>query len=205
MEETYTALEKGNRWSVKDITLTVIFSVLAIAILVAVNFITMFNTTLNLVFAMGIIVFLISPLYVFVSTRVNKRFVTTVFFVIYLIYIFFTTWYNGLLFVATLMVVEAFMWKKDSYKSLWKNTVAYSLVGAAAVSMSFTTFAFWEDYQSMALQSGMPQEYLDAFWATYTDPVLVIGVYAFTIACCVAGCLLSRAVLKKHFDKAGVY
>jgi uncharacterized membrane protein len=72
MEETYTALEKGNRWSIKDITLTVIFSVLAIVILVAVNFITMFNTTLNLVFAMGIIFFLISPLYAFVSTRIVK-------------------------------------------------------------------------------------------------------------------------------------
>jgi energy-coupling factor transport system substrate-specific component len=204
MQVKYTALEKGNRWSIKDIILTIILSVAAMAVLLLVNFVTMFNHTLNLVFAMGIMFFLCSPLFMFAAVKVNKRFIMTVFFAIYTIYSAFSTWYNALILVAALIIIEAFMWKKDSYKTLWKSTLAFCIMGAATVSLSYTTFFFWDDYQAMALGSGMSQAYLDSFYQTYTTPGLVVGVYAFTIACCIAGCILSYFMFKKHFEKTGI-
>lgn len=204
MEEKYTAIDKGNKWSVKDIILAVIFSVLAIVILMVVNFATMFNSTINLVFAMGVIFFLISPLYIFAANKINKRFVMTIFFAIYLIYTFFTTWYNGLAIVLALIIIEVFMWKKDSYKTLWKSIIAYTVMGAATVSLSFTTFIFWDSYKTMALQSGMAEGYLEVFQATYTNPGIIAGIYAFTVICCIAGCLLSNLMFKKYFKKTGI-
>lgn len=204
MEVKYTAQDKGNRWSVKDIILAVIFSVLAMALLMVVNFVTMFNDKLNLIFAMGILFFLMSPLYMFIAIKINKRFVMAMFFAIYAVYCAFSTWYNALVLLAAIILVEVFMWKKDSYKTLWKSTVAYSIMGVATVSLSYTTFIFWDNYQSTALASGMSQTYLDDFYRLYHTPAVIVGIYAFTIACCIAGCILSYAMLKKYFKKTGI-
>jgi len=200
----YTAVEKGNKWTVKDIILTVVLSAVAIAVMTVLNMATMGNYVINLIFTMGLVFFFMSPFFVFAAIKVNKSFVMLVFFALYIIFNLFSFWYSMIPLLATILLIELFMRKKDSYKTRWKLVTAYGIVGAGAVSTSYVIFLVWGTAQETMLAQGMTQEYLDTYHAWYTNPGIALGVYAFTVFCCVTGSFISYNVLKKHFEKTGI-
>ena len=200
----YTAVEKGNRWSVKDIILTVVMSAVAIAIMMVISFGTMFNHVLNLIFTMGIVFFAMSPLFVFTAIKVNKRFVMSVFFGLYIIYSAFSYWYSMIPLLGIMFIIELFMRKKDSYKTPWKVAASYGLMGAASCGTSYFMLLNWGSASETMLAQGISQEYMDNYIAWYTNPGIAIGIFAFTTLAAAAGCLISFAMFKKHFKKTGV-
>jgi energy-coupling factor transport system substrate-specific component len=104
--------------------------------------------------------------------------------------------------IVTGLIAELIV-KSGGYKSAKKAIIAYG-VWSIAIFGNFVPAFFTRDaYYQVIIASGYGQEYADAYMSFMPDwiaPILVL-------ACFVFGCLgaiIGRAVLKKHFVRAGM-
>ncbi|MDR2202193.1 MAG: MptD family putative ECF transporter S component [Clostridiales bacterium] len=202
MQETTTSSRK---LTVKDIITLTVLTVLMIVIAFGLNTATMFNHILNLVFAMGLICFLIAPLYVLMAHRVNKTGTIAFFMVAYaLANTVMGYWYVGLFIAVCAVVCEVIMFKPNSYKTPWKNCIAFGIFSFTMLSTSFLPlWLFWDKFYATSTASGMSAEYLNTFKNFYTNGGILTGIAAFTVCAAVLGVIVGYVILNKYFKKAG--
>ncbi|MDR1540818.1 MAG: MptD family putative ECF transporter S component [Clostridiales bacterium] len=96
-----------------------------------------------------------------------------------------------------------FIVKSGKYQSAKKAVLAYGVFCLAVFGNYMPIFFSRDAYRSFVIESGYGEEYADAlirYLPNWIAPVLVAACFAFGIL----GGLLGRAVLKKHFDRAGM-
>lgn len=89
------------------------------------------------------------------------------------------------------------------YKNFWWNTISYTLFsfGVWAAKMA-PMFISAEEYKQYAIGTGMSSEYIDQLLSYLNFGTIFLAALT-TIAGCIAGALIARKLLKKHFEKAG--
>ncbi|MDR2103591.1 MAG: MptD family putative ECF transporter S component [Treponema sp.] len=201
-----TETKKTNRLTVKDIITVLILTILIVVFSFFMSSLTMFNHILNLVFTVGIILFIIAPVFLVMVHRVNKGGVMAIFMgIIAVIYIIMGYWYVGLLTVLAAIPCEIIMAKPDSYKRPWKNTVLFAIFGLSLLSTNFLpVWWFWEAFEKTALSGGMSAGYIQAYRDFYTNPPIVAGIIAFSLLASVMGCRAGYGLLNGYFKKAGL-
>jgi energy-coupling factor transport system substrate-specific component len=104
--------------------------------------------------------------------------------------------------VVTGLIAE-FIVKSGDYRSAKKAVLAYGVWCIAIFGNFVPVFFFRDAYYDSILDSGYGQEYADAYMnymPNWIAPVLVVACFVFGCL----GALIGRAVLKKHFARAGM-
>ena len=104
--------------------------------------------------------------------------------------------------VASALIAELIL-KSGSYKSGKKAVWAYGVFCLAVFGNYMPIFASRDAYYAFVVESGYGAEYADALMRYLPDwsaPILAIACVVFGLL----GGLLGRAVLKKHFVRAGI-
>jgi energy-coupling factor transport system substrate-specific component len=192
--------------SVKDVITTVILSVLLIVIQLAVNAVCMINHFVSMVFTIGIICFVCAPVYVLMVRRAAKRFVTLIYLTMTgLMYLIMGDWFLLPYLVVVGVLCELILWKEGSYQDYRKIAASWILQGVLYTGINLLPlWFFWEDFEKNALAGGMSQDYIDSYAAYYSRPLWVAAVVLINLIGALLGCLLARALMKKHFARAGV-
>jgi energy-coupling factor transport system substrate-specific component len=113
----------------------------------------------------------------------------------------FTSWVLPLGIVTGL--IAEFIVKSGKYQSAKKAVLAYGVWCIAIFGNFIPVFIAREAYIERIASNGYGKEYVDAAMQYLPDwiaPVLVVSFFAFGLL----GGLLGRAVLKKHFARAGM-
>ena len=100
-------------------------------------------------------------------------------------------------------LIAEFIVKSGKYQSAKKAVIAYGVWCIAIFGNFVPTFFARAAYYDSIVSSGYGQEYADAYMSYMPEwiaPVLVLACFVFG---CV-GALTGRAVLKKHFARAGM-
>lgn len=194
------------KWTVRDVITTVLLSVLLIVIQLTVNMVCMVNDFVSMVLSVGITMFLCSPIYFLMVSRVRKRFVSLAYLTILgTVFLLMGNWFLLPYFVVIGAVCEAILWKPGSCESGGRITAAWTTASILYNGVNLLPiWFFWDAYYSFALSSGMEQSYIDSYVHYYTAPEWIAFIVAFTAACGFAGSMVSRRLLGKHFKKAGV-
>ncbi|MDR1540819.1 MAG: MptD family putative ECF transporter S component [Clostridiales bacterium] len=104
--------------------------------------------------------------------------------------------------VVTGLIAE-FIVKSGKYQSSKKAVLAYGVWCIAIFGNLVPTFLSRDAYYEKMVSGGYGQEYADAYMSylpNWIAPVLVVACFAFGCA----GAMIGRAVLKKHFARAGM-
>jgi energy-coupling factor transport system substrate-specific component len=101
-------------------------------------------------------------------------------------------------------VLAELLARPGAYKSFKWNTAGYAAFAVCFNAGMFAIILFARDYYyDFCIESGMTAEYMDELTSFITGPLLLL-TSALSAAGAVLGMLLGRAMLKKHFIKAGI-
>lgn len=195
-------------WGVREVVTAVLMSALAIILMFCGSFATMIHPDAAMVASGGVGVFLAAPVYMLMVLRVNRLGVMTLFatmcsllFCIMGNFAFFIPFYiaGGILLDAVFLRTEA------QRTNPWWITAAWSTFsGLYLLSTMIPVIRNLDAYVSeMVTSRGFDQSYVDSFLRYYTDPVWVCGIAIGTIICGFLGSMVARALMRKHFAKAG--
>lgn len=160
----------------------------------------------SMIFSPGLVVFVTAPIFLVLAHRTGRTGAFFLFtFLCGLAYGLMGYLWLTAVFSAYGLVGELFMLPQGSYLKRWKNTVlwvAYAVLYSGTSLMPI--WFFFEDYKAQSLAQGFSQEYIDAYWRYYTDPVWVAVVLGFAALMALAGTAFGYRLLHKHFRKAGL-
>jgi energy-coupling factor transport system substrate-specific component len=101
-------------------------------------------------------------------------------------------------------LIAEFVSRHKENRSFLFNTIGYCFVMLGFALGSYAPIVFAKEwYTEFITSSGMSAAYADQVFALIGGP-LFYGVLALTAAGSIAGAFLGRAMLKKHFIKAGI-
>ncbi|MDR0759295.1 MAG: MptD family putative ECF transporter S component [Treponema sp.] len=195
-----------NRLSVKDVITTVILSVLLIVIQLVINTVCMLNYFVSMVFTIGIICFVCAPIYVLMIRRVAKPFVTLIYTTLVgLMYFIMGDWFLLPYLVIIGVLCELILWKEGSYQDYRKITLVWTLQSVLYTGINMLPlWFFWENFEKNVLASGMSRDYIDSYIGYYSRPLWIGVIVLINLSGALLGCLFARALIKKHFARAGV-
>lgn len=201
-----TQTKKPNKLTVKDLITVVILTILIIVVSFLFSFLTMFNYVLNLVFTVGIVIFICAPIFLVMVHRVNKSGVMAVFMgIIAVMFTLMGYWYVGIMTVLAALVCELIMSKPGSYKNHRKITALFAVFSLSLLATNFLpVWWFWDSFERTALSGGMSAEYIRTYRDFYTNPLIVAGIIGFSLVAAVTGCAAGYRLLNNYFRKAGL-
>jgi energy-coupling factor transport system substrate-specific component len=195
---------KTEKLKAKDLINIAIFGVIFLVIFMV------FGTGIGIIvwlypFCVAIGIIPCGIVWVYLRTKVPKRFAIFIQGVLFAVcaFIMGSGWSvaAGVLAGAILAELIAGVGKYRSFK--W-NIAGYAVF---AVCLNLGIFAIMllarDYYYEFCIESGMTAEYMNALIGFVTGPLLLL-TSALSIVGAVLGMLLGRAVLKKHFVKAGI-
>lgn len=202
MKQTQKSTQK---WNVRDVITTALFTVLLIAIQLIINMVCMASDFVSMVLSVGFTTFLCAPVYFLMVSRVHKRFVSMVYMtVVGLVFLVMGNWYLLPYYMAIGILCEVILWK-EGWKSKKKMTAAWSLASLLYNGVNLLPiWFFWDTYEAFALSSGMEQSYIDSFVRYYTSTPWMVFIILFTTLGGFLGSLIGGKLMDKHFKKAGV-
>lgn len=199
-------MRHARKWSIQDVIVTVLMSVLLIVIQLTINMICQVNNFLSMVLSTGLNMILCGPVYCVMISRVRKSMVSFVYLTM-VGFVFFLTgnWYLLPYFMAVGLISEIILWKYDVFQRPWRIVAAWAAIsllyhGANLLPIWF----FWDTFFRFAMESGMEKAYVDTYVRYYTEPQWLIFILVFTVICGMAGALLGIRLTRKHFLKSGV-
>ena len=194
------------KWEIKDVITVVLLSLFLILIQLLINMICMANHFVSMVLSIGFTRLLCAPSYYLLLCRVRKHFVTLTYMsIIGIIYTFMGNWYLLPYFVAVGIICEAILWKDCSGRNSKQITAAWTVSSLLYNGVNLLPiWFFWKTYYSFARNSGMDQNYIDSYVHYYKTPGWVVFIVIFTTACGLAGSLIGKKIIGKHFKKAGI-
>jgi energy-coupling factor transport system substrate-specific component len=120
-----------------------------------------------------------------------------------LVFIMGSGWFVSVGVFAGAVLAELFA-RIGKYKSFKWNTVGYAAFAVCLNLGMFAIILFARDYYyHFCIESGMTPEYMEELMAFVTGPLLALSSVLSAVGA-VAGMLLGRVFLKKHFVKAGI-
>lgn len=197
---------KTFKWEIKDVITVALLSIFLILIQFIVNMICMTNHFVSMVLSVGFTMFLCAPVYYLLLCRVRKHFVILVYMsIVGMIYVLMGNWYLLPYFAVVGMICEAILWK-DCFKRNSKQIIASWTVASILYNgvNLLPIWFFWETYYNFAKSSGMDQSYIDSYISYYKSPGWIIFIIIFTAICGLAGGLVGKRIMGKHFKKAGL-
>lgn len=90
------------------------------------------------------------------------------------------------------------------YKNFWLTTAGYVILMVVYAAGSYAPMLIMKDsYYELAMSNSVDDAFMIDLLDFYTGPVLFAALAA-TAICAVTGSLIARAMMKKHFIKAGM-
>lgn len=112
-------------------------------------------------------------------------------------------WIIAVCILAGSLVAELIS-RAGSYKNFWLTAVGYAVLMTAYAASSYVPMLMMKgSYYELAMSNSVDNVYMLQLLDFYTGPVLIVAL-AVTAVCAVLGALFARAMLKKHFAKAGM-
>lgn len=212
-------MERGNKasagegkkafkaWGVREVVTAALMSALAIILMFAGESVTMIHPDAAMVASGGAAVFLAAPVYMLMVLRVNRLGVTTLFATMYpLLFCSMGNFeYMIPFYIAGGILLDAVFLRTEAQRTNpWWITAAWSAFsGLYLISTMIPVMRNLEAYLNDLVARGFDQSFADSFLRYYTDPAWVCGIAIGTVVCGFLGSLIARALMRKHFAKAG--
>ncbi len=154
----------------------------------------------------GIHMFLGAPLYLLAASRVPKHGTIFIFIALFgVVQGIMGYWFMIPYFLIAALVCELFMIGGNTYKSFWRNTLAWIVCSVFYyIANGMPVWLIWEIYQGQMQAGGASEEYLTLNLFYFTSPLWLSIICMITIGLAVLGMLFGRKLLHKHFVKAGL-
>ena len=146
----------------------------------------------------------LGTIYMLYIARVGKRFSVFIMGAIIVLIISFMTgvvWTKLVFGFAAAILAELFA-SRGKYKSFKMNTVSFIFFGFLLFG-TYVSFWILKDQFMQTLEIGYGAEYATAV-AAFLNPVMLIVIIAVTAAGAFVGSFIGKALLKKHFERAGI-
>lgn len=196
--------QKSNKLQVKDLVTIGIFS----AIYFVINLIVMVSggiTPLLWIFMPPILSVLCGVVYMLLVAKVQKTGAVLIMGLITgLIYV--ATGQFTLVLLATFglgCIIAELIRKLTGYNSFKGNLLGYAFFSLGMVGSPLPIWLFRDSFSEQMVTQGMPADYVATMNAVTPIWVLVVMVVATFLLAFVGG-LIGKALLKKHFEKAGM-
>ena len=89
------------------------------------------------------------------------------------------------------------------YKSFVGNSLSFALFSIGMIGSPLPIWLFKESFFAHIAELGMSKDYINAL-ESFTSPAVLIGVIILTLICSLAGALLAKRIMNKHFKKARI-
>lgn len=89
------------------------------------------------------------------------------------------------------------------YERYLGNAVAFAFFSLGWLGSPLPIWLFHDAFAAHIAQAGMPAEYV-AQLASVSDPIWMAACIGATVVCACLGSLLTRALFRKHFERAGL-
>lgn len=212
-------MERGNKasagegkkafkaWGVREVVTAALMSALAIILMFARESVTMIHPDAAMVASGGAAVFLAAPVYMLMVLRVNRLGVTTLFATMYSLLFCSMGNFEYMIpfYIAGGILLDAVFLRTEAQRTNpWWITAAWSAFsGLYLISTMIPVMRNLEAYLNDLVARGFDQSFADSFLRYYTDPAWVCGIAIGTVVCGFLGSLIARALMRKHFAKAG--
>ncbi|WP_124061018.1 MptD family putative ECF transporter S component [Gordonibacter sp. Marseille-P4307] len=212
-------MERGNKasagegkkalkaWGVREVVTAVLMSALAIILMFAGASVTMIHPDAAMVASGGAAVFLAAPVYMLMVLRVNRLGITTLFATMCSLLFCLVGNFEYMIpfYIAGGILLDAVFLRTEAQRTNpWWITAAWSAFsGLYLLSTMIPVVRNLEAYLNDLVARGFDQSFADTFLRYYTDPAWVCGIAIGTVVCGFLGSLIARALMRKHFAKAG--
>lgn len=106
------------------------------------------------------------------------------------------------LFVGSATIAEIIR-RATGYNSLWGNGAAFAFFSLGWLCSPLPMWLFHDSFMQRISQMGMPADYVAAC-ESVASPLFLVVCVGFTVIGAFLGVLIARALLKRHFEKAGL-
>lgn len=196
--------KSSNKLQAKDLVTIGIFS----AIYFVVNLIVMVSggiTPLLWIFMPPILSVLCGVIYMLLVAKVQKTGAVLIMGLITGVIYVATGQFTLVLLVtfgAACIVAEVIR-KITGYKNFKGNLLGYAFFSLGMVGSPLPIWLFREDFSNQMVTQGMPADYVATMNVVTPNWLLVVMIIATFLLAFVGG-LIGKAILKKHFEKAGM-
>lgn len=197
----------SGKWGVREVVTAVLMSVLTILLMFTGSTFTLVNNNLAMVLSGGAAVLLAAPVFMLMVQRVDRLGTATVFttlcsliFCVIGNFVYMIPFY----IVGGVLIDALFLRKESQRGNLWFVTAAWTAFsGGYLLSTLIPMLLDLQGYLQESVQNrGFNQDFVDSFLYFYTNPVWVITIMLVTMACGFVGCLIGRAIIRRHFSRS---
>lgn len=137
-------------------------------------------------------------------TKINKFGMLSIMSVLLAIIMFVTGMgYLGAPLIIASGVIADLIAKSGRYKSFKKTVISHGVFCLWICANYFPVVVTADSYREGLLESGYSAEYCDnLFRAINSKTIIVLSILCFVFGC--LGAFIGKAVVKKHFEKAGI-
>ncbi|MDO5718587.1 MAG: MptD family putative ECF transporter S component [Tissierellia bacterium] len=189
------------KMQIKDyITIGLILAIYFIGYNFMVGTLVVMSTKL-LFFSQGIASLILAPLYMLFVAKVQKKWAILTFGAVMVTILLVTT--GGLwpvIFGYIGVIIAEFISRSGNYKSFIKNNIGYIFFSYWFIGVALLYYFIGE---KVLINAGLSDEHIRKFMAYITIPNLIIGIIVIAL-CAFIGGFIGRAMLKKHFERAGI-
>jgi energy-coupling factor transport system substrate-specific component len=203
-QEDQRSASSVNRWRGKDFITLAIFNVILIVVTMVVTaVIGLLFPGISYMIGYPIGGILTGPIYMVMANRINKRgvllFTALIFGLFYLV--------MGLVYYLVVLVIggiicELSMWGKDTYKSVPRNAVGYSLLYVFYQLSGVLPLVFFREQYLGTLSASYTAEQMDVMLYYYGTPHIVVITCVLAAIGATVGIIIGGAFVKRHIKKA---
>ncbi|MDO5732955.1 MAG: MptD family putative ECF transporter S component [Eubacteriales bacterium] len=151
--------------------------------------------------AQGACSLILAPLYMLFIAKVQKKWAILIFGVVMVTLVFIATggaW--PVLFGYVGVIIAEFVSRSGNYRSFLKNNIAYIFFSYWSLGLLLVYYFMGENVLKTA---GLTDQQIIDWMQAITIRNLVLGIVIIAL-CSFVGGLIGRAMLKKHFERAGI-
>ncbi len=199
-------MEKTQRFvGLKDIILVTLLTAICIVICTVAVLPFAAHLLLVLLLVPLIEMLLCGPIYMLAVAKAPRIGTHFLFAFLFSIYYLLT---NGMPLIMVIIlgigIVSELLLLGGGYRKTIRLVIAYSLFGVSVMMAPVTLMLInHTSLEATMLASGLSQEYINNVFAVYSASNICIGALLAVVGA-IAGCLIGRRLLKKHFMPAGI-
>jgi energy-coupling factor transport system substrate-specific component len=193
-----------NQLKAKDLITTAVFTVL-FALVVLVCSLTLGMIPLGFPFLVSAIGLVGGVIWTYMRVKVPKRFTITLQCLVSgLLFFILGTHWGTVLGCIVGGILADIVTSAGRYKNVKLTTAGFAVFCLCVHLGSFLVVVMARDwYYEYCVSNGMTAEWMNTFLGFMSWPVM-LGTGALAMLCAVAGMQIGKALLKKHFVKAGI-
>ncbi len=194
---------KTNRLQAKDFITVGIFTALLFVVEFACGILGFIHPYIVASYVVMIPIVGSIPMMLF-YTKIEKFGMITIMSVLLAIIMFVTGMgYLGAPLIITAGVVADLIARSGGYKSMKKIVISYGVFSLWICANYFPVVVTADSYRQGLVESGYSAEYCDnLFRAINSKTIFVLLILCFVFGC--VGAFIGKAVVRKHFEKAGI-